>query len=71
MNKNNPWTSETAPKGKGKSFRKYFYTIQDIASLSKKAIQTIRNDISKGILELGNLKSVYEYINKAREKFNA
>jgi hypothetical protein len=68
MNKNQNWTSETAPKGKGKSFRKYFYTIQDVARLSGRAIQTIRNDISRGILEPGNLESIYEYISKARER---
>jgi hypothetical protein len=68
MNKNPNWTSETAPKGKGKSFRKYFYTIQDIADLSNRAIQTIRNDISKGILEPGNLESVYDYISEAKER---
>jgi hypothetical protein len=68
MNKNQNWTSETAPKGKGKSFRKYSYTIQDIADLSTRAIQTIRNDISKGILEPGNLESVYDYISESKER---
>ena len=68
MNKNQNWTSETAPKGKGKSFRKYYYTIEDIAKVSDRAIQTIRNDIARGFLEPGNLGSIYEYINKARER---
>jgi len=68
MNKNQNWTSETAPKGKGKSFRKYYYTIKDIADLSNRATQTIRNDISRGIMEPGNMESVYEYISEARER---
>lgn len=46
----------------GKSYRKYTYTIKDIAEISGRAIGTIRNDISKKKLVVSDLMSVVEYI---------
>lgn len=47
----------------GKSFVKYCYTVQDISQITGRAIGTIRNDMSKKKLIMGDLRSVIGYIN--------
>jgi len=49
---------------KGKSEHKYVYTIREVAELSGKALQTVRNDICKGKLDMKDMKSICRYINK-------
>jgi len=48
----------------GKSYHKYYYTVKDIAQITGRAIGTIRNDMSKGKLEMSDLLSVIKYIKK-------
>ena len=48
----------------GKSHHKYFYTVQDIATITERAEGTIRNDASAGRLNLGDLLSVSKYCTK-------
>jgi len=59
--KNDNWTSETAPKGKGRGVTKYFYTQIDIALCAGKALQTIRNDIAREVFDPNSLGSVCRY----------
>jgi len=47
---------------KGKSVHKYIYTIRDISNLSGNAIQTVRNDICKGKLNMSDMKSICKYL---------
>ncbi len=63
------WTRETAPKGKGKCYHKYHYTVADIVRLTGKDLQSVRNDIySNKKLKLKDLWSVSKYICLARRK---
>jgi len=48
----------------GKGYHKYYYTVKDIAQITGRAIGTIRNDMSKGKLEMSDLLSVIKYIKK-------
>ena len=57
LNDENRWN-------KGKSFRKYSYTVEDIASLCGRTVGTIRNDVSMGKLKMEELLSVCRYLNK-------
>lgn len=67
MEKHLNWTSETAPKGKGKGYTKYQFTVKDVARMAGKHPQTVRNDISKGKLEMSDMRSICRYINKLNE----
>ena len=63
MKKKNPnWTSETAPKGFGRSVKKYYYTITQVAHLKGVAIQTVRNHQQQGRVYLEDLGSVVRYL---------
>ena len=53
---------------KGKSYKKYCYTVKDIADLSGKAIQTVRNDIHNKVFDPKNVESVMTYIRRQHEK---
>jgi hypothetical protein len=53
---------------KGKSYRKYSYTVKDIAELTGRAIGTVRNDISNKRLIIQDLRSVVNYINECKCK---
>jgi hypothetical protein len=56
----NRWT-------KGASYRKYSYTIKDIARVAGRSIGTVRNDMCSGKLDAYDLESVVKYV-KARTK---
>ena len=47
---------------KGKAYHKYSYTICEIAELSGKAVQTVRNDICKKKLDMMDMRSICKYI---------
>lgn len=46
----------------GKSPVKHYYTVQDIARLSGRAVGTVRNDSAAGRVDLDDLGSVCAYI---------
>ena len=52
----------------GGSYRKYHYTVKDIAEITGRAIGTIRNDISRKKLIMNDLRSVVEYITQKKQK---
>lgn len=68
MEKNPNWTSGTAPKGKGRGFTRYQFTVMDIAKITEKHPQTVRNDISKKRLDMTDLKSICKYIKEKESK---
>jgi hypothetical protein len=47
---------------KGRGYTRYYYTVEDIARVTGRVVGTIRNDVSKGRVILGDLASVVEYI---------
>lgn len=51
---------------KGKGYRKYFYTILEVANITGRSVGTIRKDIYKGKLNMSDLISVSDYIHKYR-----
>jgi len=48
----------------GKKPVRYYYTTEDIAKLTGRAIGTVRNDMSAGRLEIESLSSVIKYVNE-------
>jgi len=50
----------------GKSYKKYCYTVKDIADFSGKAIQTVRNDIHNKVFDPKNVESVMSYIRRVK-----
>ena len=48
--------------GTGRHHKRYYYTTQDIAQITKRAEGTIRNDTAKNKLDMADLKSIAEYI---------
>lgn len=46
----------------GKSYHKYCYTVKDIADITGRSVGTIRNDMSKGKLDMNDLLDVLTYI---------
>lgn len=56
-------TEETRYKG-GKSFRKYCFTLKDIARAKGKSLSTVRNDKYRGRFDPDDIKSVVEYVSR-------
>jgi len=52
--------------GTGGHPKKHYYTVQDIADVSGKAVGTVRNDSAKGKLDLDSLASVVRYCRAAK-----
>lgn len=50
----------------GKGFTKYFYTLKDIAKLTKQPVNTLRQHILREKFDPASLGSVLEYINNVR-----
>lgn len=46
----------------GGSYRKYYYTVKDIARITSRSEGTIRNDVYKQKLDMADLISVSEYV---------
>ena len=49
----------------GRGFKRYFYTVQDIARVTGRKVGTVRNDVSRGLVVLGDIKSVSRYIERS------
>ena len=48
--------------GTGGHPKRHYYTVQDIAKLSGRAVGTVRNDSCKGVVDLDSLESVFKYV---------
>jgi len=59
MDRGNRWQ-------KGKSYHRYSYTILDISEATKRAPGTVRNDVSRGELDVEDLVSVANYVVRYR-----
>ena len=46
----------------GSHYRKYYYTVRDVARVTGRAEGTIRNDVYAGRLNMSDLRSIAEYI---------
>ena len=46
----------------GRGYAKYHYTVQDIAEIVGKSPGAVRHDVSRGKLDMKDLRSVAEYI---------
>jgi IS30 family transposase len=52
----------------GRGYTKYHYTVKDIARITGRAEDAIRNDISRKKLNMSDLRSVAGYINRTNER---
>ena len=68
VNKAPNWTSETAPKGKGKGRMKVCFTYEDICRVTGLKLQTVRNHVHEGKLNVRDLVRLSEYIVKYRKR---
>lgn len=59
--------TEATRNKNGKGYRKHFYTTKTVASLTGRAVGTIRNDIGKGVLDMSDMFSVAEYLLRYRK----
>ena len=48
--------------GTGRHYHKYSYTVQDIAQATHRVPGTVRNDIARGKVIMGDLASVAAYL---------
>jgi len=48
----------------GRSCKKFYYTIEDIAKAAGRSVGTIRNDTYKKILDADDLVSVAKYVSE-------
>ena len=59
-----PHTKTIPKRHQGKGFKKYFYDLPMISSLTGRSITVIRQDIYRKKLDLRNIISVAEYLKK-------
>ena len=46
----------------GRGYTRHYYTVKDVARVAGRSIGTVRNDMSKGRVDLADLRSVSEYV---------
>lgn len=56
------WDTKTAPRGKGKGFHKYVYTLKDIADWTGQKIKAVRNDVYNKKLNPEDYADVIRYL---------
>lgn len=61
---NDKWTSETAPKGKGRGPKRFCFTYEDIARATGNRIDNVRRHFVRGKFKSGDLVSLARYIIK-------
>lgn len=62
------WNKDTAPKGKGRGPTRFCFGYLDIHNATRRRVQTIRNDVNKGILIPVDIESLAKYILKYKGK---